>query len=174
MWTGGISRATGIRSPDRPARSQSLYRMSYPAIKILLVTCEILHINVNVFVIAPDTSKLRRVTYKCNQLTQKPPKPPLHFHAFLSTPAMLGIPRATIYRACRHSVCCRQCSQWREMETPSNLLAHFPLGTIRDSEPASCWVSGFHTVARDTGRGLKRRHGSTVNSKSVHHSQYLI
>jgi hypothetical protein len=26
----GKSRPTGIRSPDRPARSQSLYRLSYP------------------------------------------------------------------------------------------------------------------------------------------------
>jgi hypothetical protein len=30
-WTGGKSRPTGIRSPDRPARSQSPYRLSYPA-----------------------------------------------------------------------------------------------------------------------------------------------
>ena len=28
---GGKYRPTGIRSPDRPARSQSLYRLSYPA-----------------------------------------------------------------------------------------------------------------------------------------------
>jgi hypothetical protein len=28
---------TGIRSPDRPARSQSLYRLNYPARKILYV-----------------------------------------------------------------------------------------------------------------------------------------
>ena len=33
VWTGGKSRPTGIRSPDRPARSQSLYRLSYPAHK---------------------------------------------------------------------------------------------------------------------------------------------
>jgi hypothetical protein len=26
----GISRPTGIRSPDLPARSESLYRLSYP------------------------------------------------------------------------------------------------------------------------------------------------
>jgi hypothetical protein len=26
----GISRPNGIRSPDRPARSESLYRLSYP------------------------------------------------------------------------------------------------------------------------------------------------
>ena len=31
VWTGGKSRPTGIRSPDRPARSKSLYRLSYPA-----------------------------------------------------------------------------------------------------------------------------------------------
>ena len=29
----GKSRPTGIRSPDRPARSESLYRLSYPAPK---------------------------------------------------------------------------------------------------------------------------------------------
>jgi hypothetical protein len=32
VWTGAENIApTGIRSPDRPARSQSLYRLSYPA-----------------------------------------------------------------------------------------------------------------------------------------------
>ena len=31
VWTGGKSSPTGIRSPDRPARSQSLYRLSYRA-----------------------------------------------------------------------------------------------------------------------------------------------
>ena len=32
VWTGAKNLApTGIRSPDRPARSQSLYRLSYPA-----------------------------------------------------------------------------------------------------------------------------------------------
>jgi hypothetical protein len=32
VWTGAESLApTGIRSPDRPSRSQSLYRLSYPA-----------------------------------------------------------------------------------------------------------------------------------------------
>jgi hypothetical protein len=32
VWTGGENLApTGIRSPDRPPRSQSLYRLSYPA-----------------------------------------------------------------------------------------------------------------------------------------------
>jgi hypothetical protein len=32
VWKGGKSRLTGIRSPDRPARSQSLYRLSYLAL----------------------------------------------------------------------------------------------------------------------------------------------
>jgi len=32
VWTGAENLApTGIRSPDRPARSQSLYRTRYPA-----------------------------------------------------------------------------------------------------------------------------------------------
>jgi hypothetical protein len=32
VWTGAENLATtGIRSPDLPARSQSLYRLSYPA-----------------------------------------------------------------------------------------------------------------------------------------------
>ena len=33
VWTGGKSHPTRIRSPDRPDRSQSLYRLSYPAHK---------------------------------------------------------------------------------------------------------------------------------------------
>jgi hypothetical protein len=33
VWTGAENLApTGIQSPDRPARSQSLYRLSYPAL----------------------------------------------------------------------------------------------------------------------------------------------
>ena len=35
VLTGGKSRSNGIRSPDRPARSQSLYRLSYPAHNII-------------------------------------------------------------------------------------------------------------------------------------------
>ena len=32
VWTGAENLdLTGIRSPDRPVRSQSLYRLSYPA-----------------------------------------------------------------------------------------------------------------------------------------------
>ena len=36
VWTGADKLApTGIRSPDRPARSQSLYRLRYPAHALL-------------------------------------------------------------------------------------------------------------------------------------------
>jgi len=35
VWTSGMSSRTGIRSPDRPACSQSLYRLSYPAHNLL-------------------------------------------------------------------------------------------------------------------------------------------
>jgi len=44
VWTGGEGLApTGIRSLDRPARSQSLYRLRYPShliiITVILITC---------------------------------------------------------------------------------------------------------------------------------------
>ena len=39
VWTGAENLApTGIRSPDRPARSQSLYRLSYPGPKLVAGT----------------------------------------------------------------------------------------------------------------------------------------
>ena len=40
-WTGGKSRPTGVQSPDRPARSQSLYQLSYPAHMYVSVNTEI-------------------------------------------------------------------------------------------------------------------------------------
>ena len=43
---GKISPPTGIRSPDRPARSQSLYRLRYPAHKHL-VNSQKLHTSKN-------------------------------------------------------------------------------------------------------------------------------
>jgi hypothetical protein len=37
VWTGAKNRTPiGIRSPDRPARGQSLYRLSYPAPVIMI------------------------------------------------------------------------------------------------------------------------------------------
>ena len=44
VWIGAENLApTGIRSPDRPGRSQSLYRLSYPAHKCQLniVKCDL-------------------------------------------------------------------------------------------------------------------------------------
>jgi hypothetical protein len=42
VWTGAENLATtGIRSPDRQARSQSLYRLRYPA-HIYIYACIIL------------------------------------------------------------------------------------------------------------------------------------
>jgi hypothetical protein len=39
VWTGAENLApTGIRSPDRPARSQSLYRLRYPAYSLFVVS----------------------------------------------------------------------------------------------------------------------------------------
>ena len=36
VWTGAENLSpTGIRSPDRPARSESLYRLSYPGRRII-------------------------------------------------------------------------------------------------------------------------------------------
>ena len=45
VWTGGKSRPYRDSIPDRPARSQSLYRLSYPAdiCKVLSVFCYISH-----------------------------------------------------------------------------------------------------------------------------------
>jgi hypothetical protein len=46
VWTGAENLApTGIRSPDRPARSQSLYRLSYPThVKTLINALIILRV----------------------------------------------------------------------------------------------------------------------------------
>ena len=43
VWTGAENLVpTGIRSPDRPARSQSLYRLRYPAHRVTIVLRKIL------------------------------------------------------------------------------------------------------------------------------------
>ena len=47
-----ISPPTGIRSPDRPARSQSLYRLSYPGPQVITKH------NINIFVLTePRTGR---------------------------------------------------------------------------------------------------------------------
>ena len=53
VWTGGKSRPTGIRFPDRPARSQSLYRLSYPAhiyIYIYIYTYTYTHTHTHTYI----------------------------------------------------------------------------------------------------------------------------
>jgi hypothetical protein len=62
----GTSRPTGIRSPDRPARSESLYRLSYPGpldyAVLNLNNCAHVHINVYYFVISlPNVSVPHRL-----------------------------------------------------------------------------------------------------------------
>ena len=43
LWTGGENLSlTGIRSPDRPARSQSLYQLRYPAHTFI---CTLMHLT---------------------------------------------------------------------------------------------------------------------------------
>ena len=38
VWTGEENLApTGIRSPDRPARSELLYRLSYPGLPVIML-----------------------------------------------------------------------------------------------------------------------------------------
>ena len=39
VWTGAenLTSPTGIRSPDRPARSESLYRLSYPGSPYIII-----------------------------------------------------------------------------------------------------------------------------------------
>jgi hypothetical protein len=40
VWTAAENLApTGIRSPDRLARSESLYRLSYPGPRVFMVWC---------------------------------------------------------------------------------------------------------------------------------------
>ena len=43
VWTGGKSLPTGTRSPDRPARSQSLYRLNYRAHACYVYSCIIVN-----------------------------------------------------------------------------------------------------------------------------------
>ena len=43
VWTGGKSRPHRDSIPDRPSRSQSLYRLSYPAHKVIFKVKKFLH-----------------------------------------------------------------------------------------------------------------------------------
>jgi hypothetical protein len=45
VWTGGKSHPTRIGSPDRPVRSQSLYRLSYTAHKFIVICFGYFHLD---------------------------------------------------------------------------------------------------------------------------------
>jgi len=50
VWTGAENNAyTGIRSTDRPARSKSLYRLSYP--DPLLIKCVYIYIYIYIYIL---------------------------------------------------------------------------------------------------------------------------
>ena len=52
VWTGAENLApTGIRSPDRPARRQSLYRLSYPALVMNCTFFYSLHCLVDILIV---------------------------------------------------------------------------------------------------------------------------
>jgi len=60
VWTGAENLApTGIRSPDRPARSQSLYRLLYPAHNL---TCTGLELNLGLCSEKMVTDRLKHDT----------------------------------------------------------------------------------------------------------------
>jgi len=51
FWTGAENLATtGIRSPDPPARSESLYRLSYPGPHYTLPTCGKLFLYIYIYI----------------------------------------------------------------------------------------------------------------------------
>ena len=51
VWTGAENFASiGIRSPDRPVRSVSLYRLSLEFLYILHITTEAFNLNLTLFV----------------------------------------------------------------------------------------------------------------------------
>ena len=68
VWTGGKSRPDWDSNPDLPARSQSLYRLSYPAplyfatvIKTIKVTNSIKSVDYNVQVIVTVDDKIQSI-----------------------------------------------------------------------------------------------------------------
>ena len=66
VWTGGKSRPHRDSIPDRPARSQSLYRLSYPA-HAVDSTNGIIHIqgvSVNIIIIIDCSSLLTLYLYQ--------------------------------------------------------------------------------------------------------------
>ena len=51
VWTGGKSRPHRDSIPDRPARSQSLYRLSYTAHNLIVLRTEICLYSISYFII---------------------------------------------------------------------------------------------------------------------------
>ena len=79
VWTVAENLAsTGIRSPDRSARSQSLYRLRYPAHNfnnnnnnsIRRNACLLLLVRFNVLPIHPSTYKTVRLSIRCKKTDQ--------------------------------------------------------------------------------------------------------
>ena len=59
VWTGMENLApTGIRSPDRPAHSQSLHRQSYPALPPQLIKCHLMHKEQQKTTFVPNISSM--------------------------------------------------------------------------------------------------------------------
>ena len=59
----GKSRPHGIRSPDRPARSESLYRMSYPGPKVCIVPSIIHYLILLVLLYVTDNYRVDRLHF---------------------------------------------------------------------------------------------------------------
>jgi hypothetical protein len=79
VWTGAVNLAsTGIRSPDRPARSQSLYRLSYPVQQL----CNKMDIKINYETIVADTFENTHCSARVINLSTL-----LRFHASISVGA---------------------------------------------------------------------------------------
>ena len=63
VWTGAKNLASkGIRSPDRPTRSQSLYRLSYPAHCVCVCVCVCVYIYIYIYIYIYMTRKTTEET----------------------------------------------------------------------------------------------------------------
>ena len=88
VWTGAENLAhTEIRSPDRPARTQSLKRLRYPAHLFTRQSQYILTGNTNSSPLADERRKINRGTACCLNLTQLQGSP--HIGLLVITPPRL-------------------------------------------------------------------------------------
>ena len=76
VWTGGELRAaTGIRSPDRSARNDSLHRLSYPDQQLLVSSAQFLNDSLK--------RELPQAVVSVRLMVMKGPSSPLcHFRDF--------------------------------------------------------------------------------------------